>query len=115
MEIFAIIPNGRFIVIGPLGVKVMNETSHVSASAAQIQPHPVKENIELLRIKEVCELTKLSKATIWNKLNHNSKYYDSSFPKQVNLSKKAVAWYKQDVLHWIEGLRHEKNNNQAVQ
>lgn len=66
------------------------------------------ETIELLKIDEVCQLTKLSKATVWNKLNPDSKYYDPLFPKQVYLSKKSVAWLKQEIIAWVDELKQQR-------
>lgn len=90
----------------PTVIKSREPTDNTAPQSAQTSiPELTNHAIELLRITEVCEITKLSKATIWNKLNPDSKYYDPSFPKQVNLSKKAVAWYRHEILDWIMNLR----------
>lgn len=59
------------------------------------------QDIELIRLNEVCQLIGMSKATVWAKLNIDSPYYDKAFPKQIRISKRAVAWDKAEVMAWI--------------
>lgn len=62
--------------------------------------NPTKKSI--LRIQDVCEMTGLSKTTIWCKQNPDNKYYDPDFPKKVQLSKKAVGWSSSEIQTWID-------------
>lgn len=47
----------------------------------------------LLRANSVMQLTGLKRSTI---------YRDPTFPKQIKISERAVAWDQQEVLDWIE-------------
>ena len=51
--------------------------------------------MDIIRIQEVCKLSKLSAPTIYN----NSK--NGTFPKPFKLSKRAIGWSKSEVLNWI--------------
>ena len=50
----------------------------------------------LIRIKQVIEITGLSKTTIYD-LGHAG-----GFPKPVPLSERAVAWVEAEIYAWIE-------------
>lgn len=60
---------------------------------------------QFLRIKDVCKLIGLSKSTVWNKLDPDSKYYDPDFPSQIRISRKAVAWDKNELIDWMNKAR----------
>ena len=49
----------------------------------------------LIRIREVQEITSLSRSTIYHKVEQGS------FPEQVRLGPNIVAWYLSDVLEWV--------------
>ncbi len=55
-----------------------------------------------MRLPEVCLKTGLSKSTIWNKVNPDSKYYDASFPKRFKIGGNSVAWSADEVDAWLE-------------
>ncbi len=55
----------------------------------------------MIRIKQVIELTSLSRSTIHELKNIKSKYYDPTFPKSVALSSHTSAWVLQDVERWL--------------
>lgn len=48
---------------------------------------------KLIRLPAVKEITGLSRSTI---------YADASFPKQVKIGERAVAWVEDEVRIWIE-------------
>lgn len=50
----------------------------------------------LIRIKEVCRITGLSKSTLYAKIA------DGSFPRSVQLIERCVAWNEADVDAWIQ-------------
>jgi prophage regulatory protein len=52
--------------------------------------------LTLIRLPEVCHRTQLSKATIYKMLS------DGTFPKQVNLHERAVAFVAVEVDDWIK-------------
>lgn len=53
-----------------------------------------EQPIEFIRLREVKRLTGLSTATIYRMA------VSETFPKQVKLGAKAVAWIKVEVLEW---------------
>ena len=57
---------------------------------------------QILNIKQLVEITGLSRATIYSLLDLKSKYYDSSFPKQINITSHRVGWVAKEVNDWIE-------------
>ncbi len=56
----------------------------------------------LLRIEDLCEKLKLSKPTIYNLMNKNSKYFDPSFPEKIRLTANSVAWIEEQIDDWID-------------
>lgn len=56
---------------------------------------------QFICIKEVIDLIGLSRSTIYEKINPNSKYYDATFPRPHPLGDRRVAWLKHEVLNWI--------------
>ena len=81
----------------------MNETHPIHSPLPQAR----EDSHQLLRIDAVCSLIGLSKATIWNKLNPESEYFDPNFPKQIRISKKAVAWDRNEIIGWINQLKEQ--------
>ena len=57
---------------------------------------------QILNIKQLVEITGLSRATIYSLLDPKSKYYDTSFPKQINITTHRVGWIAKEVNDWIE-------------
>ena len=58
---------------------------------------------QIINIKDVIEFTSISRAKIYEMINVNSKYYDSTFPKPVRLSESRIGWVALEVHQWIEG------------
>lgn len=54
--------------------------------------------MRLIRLKEVINLTALSRSSIYKKMNNDE------FPKSVSLGDRAVAWIESDVIEWIENM-----------
>ncbi|MBD1576932.1 AlpA family transcriptional regulator [Vibrio sp. S11_S32] len=54
--------------------------------------------MRLIRLKEVINLTALSRSSIYKKMNSDE------FPKSVSLGDRAVAWIESDVIEWIENM-----------
>mgnify|MGYP000853844023 CR=1 FL=1 len=57
---------------------------------------------QIINIKQVTELTGLSRSTIYEMINPKSDYYDVTFPKRVNLTTNRVGWVASEVNDWIE-------------
>jgi len=58
---------------------------------------------QIINMKEVIQFTSISRAKIYEMINVDSKYYDSSFPKPVRLSESRIGWVALEVHQWIEG------------
>ncbi|MCS3600988.1 prophage regulatory protein [Buttiauxella sp. BIGb0471] len=63
------------------------------------------ENLRLIRITDVINLTGLRKSTIYLKVKNNE------FPTQVHIGTKSVAWVESEVQDWIKGNLIKRNNN----
>lgn len=57
---------------------------------------------QIINIKDVIQFTSISRAKIYEMINVNSKYYDSTFPKPVRLSESRIGWVALEVHQWIE-------------
>ncbi|MHA2940310.1 helix-turn-helix transcriptional regulator [Vibrio sp. RC27] len=51
-------------------------------------------HVELIKLEEVMSSTKLSKASIYEQIQRNT------FPRQVSLGSRSVAWVKSEVEQW---------------
>ncbi|OIR12504.1 prophage CP4-57 regulatory protein (AlpA) [mine drainage metagenome] len=56
----------------------------------------------IFRIKDLSAYTKLSRSTIYDRLNEKSKRYDPTFPKSFLLTSGTVGWFKEDIDKWLE-------------
>lgn len=56
---------------------------------------------QLIPISEVIKYTGLSRATIYRMIDENSKFYDPTFPKKIQLSECRIAWSSSEVAEWI--------------
>jgi len=54
------------------------------------------ERQKIIKLPRVKEITTLSRATIYRRMA------EGKFPKQVELSERAVAWVEQEVLDWLD-------------
>jgi len=57
---------------------------------------------QIINIKDVIVFTSISRAKIYEMINVNSKYYDSTFPRPVRLSESRIGWSAWEVHQWIE-------------
>lgn len=57
---------------------------------------------QIIRIKQVIAVTGISRSVIYEKLNPQSKCYDSTFPKPIKLSVNCVGWSAFEVNQSIE-------------
>nr|WP_185817606.1 AlpA family phage regulatory protein [Shewanella atlantica] len=48
-----------------------------------------------MKIKEVTQITSLSRSTIYTKINQQD------FPQSISLSSRSVAWVRKEVEDWI--------------
>jgi prophage regulatory protein len=60
---------------------------------------------KFIRLREVMQLTGLSRSSIYARINSNSSSFDPSFPLPVKLSptpKGAVAWNSSELEEWMK-------------
>jgi predicted DNA-binding transcriptional regulator AlpA len=55
--------------------------------------------LTLIRINELCELTTLKRSTIFKAIKQNT------LPKPIKLLGKINAWDKQEIINWLESQR----------
>lgn len=63
-----------------------------------------KQEIRILRRKQVEDRTGLSRSSIYARLRHNPKRpgdYDPTFPKPVSVGAKAVGWIESEIEDWL--------------
>ncbi|SFI22400.1 transcriptional regulator, AlpA family [Collimonas sp. OK307] len=63
----------------------------------------------ILRLKQVLERTKISKSSVYNKMNSKSPEYDPSFPLSVKLGPNAVGWIESKIEAWVASLPHKND------
>jgi len=64
--------------------------------------HETNQQYKILRLKQVIDLTGLSRSTIYDLLNAKSTRHDSTFPKSIKLTECSVGWVEREVHEWIE-------------
>lgn len=61
-----------------------------------MNPAKIPDDVELIRVAEVLRITGLSRSTLYEKM------LDGSFPKQIKLGPRSVAWVKSEVQAWAK-------------
>ena len=64
--------------------------------------HETNQPYKIFRLKQVIELTGLSRSTIYDLLNSKSSRHDSSFPKSIKLTECSVGWVSTEIYAWID-------------
>lgn len=67
-----------------------------------------QQEIQIIRIDEVVNITGLSKGTIFNKMIEGHTQFDYLFPKSLKLGKSSSGWLKHEILDWIEFLAKQR-------
>ncbi len=63
---------------------------------------PIQNALTILRRKEVEARTRLSRSTIYSKIQSSRPaLYDPTFPKPIALGAKAVGWVEAEIDAWI--------------
>ena len=57
---------------------------------------------QIINIKDVIVFTSISRAKIYEMINAQSKYYDSTFPQPIRLSESRIGWSAWEIHQWIE-------------
>ena len=66
------------------------------------------QKITLLKLKEVSQLTTLSRSSIYNKIS------EGTFPKQVSLGERAVAFINTEIIEWVNAKIQGKNAEELI-
>ena len=61
---------------------------------------------QLIRLKEVQVVTGLSRSSIYAKMDQKSPYHDPEWPKSVRLGPRSVAWYRHEIIEWVQSRAH---------
>lgn len=64
--------------------------------------HNMLNNHQILRVKHLAKQLGVSRSTIYNWLDKNSKYYKADFPKPIPLSLRAKGWIKYEIDIYLE-------------
>jgi len=59
--------------------------------------------MRFLRATELCKYLSISRATLYNWINPESKYFKPNFPKKIHLSARTVGWLESDVVNFLNG------------
>lgn len=81
------------------------QADHGSARESEIRPKSKK----MLRIKELTARVGLSRSSIYSKLDPGSAAFDPTFPKQIKLGSRAVAWLEDEVEAWLDQLASHRS------
>ncbi|GIU35995.1 hypothetical protein TUM4433_34120 [Shewanella schlegeliana] len=73
--------------------------------ASLCPPDPKKQPNDLIKIKEVIQMTSLSRSTIYTKMNQQD------FPKSISLSSRSVVWVRKELEDWIQNKMAERLND----
>ena len=62
---------------------------------------------KVLRVRHLKDKLAISVASLYNKMNPRSKYYDATFPRPIRLSathspRGSIGWLESDVDAWLE-------------
>lgn len=63
---------------------------------------------QIINLQEVIDVTRLSRATIYNIRNEKHKQYDPTFPKQAKFTVGRVGWSALEINQWIESKLAER-------
>ncbi|MGY3932854.1 phage transcriptional regulator AlpA [Aeromonas encheleia] len=55
----------------------------------------------VIRLKELSQLVGLSRSTIYDRMNPQSKRFDPTFPRPISLGLASVGWSLSEVMDWI--------------
>ncbi len=65
----------------------------------------------ILRMQDLMALIKLSRSKIYDMLDEKSDGHDPDFPKPIKLGPRAVGWYDQEVLDWLQSRKRSSTSS----
>lgn len=68
-----------------------------SPELRNIEDLPNKHEVQIIRVKEVMEITGFARSTLYS-----IEKYNPDFPKRVRIGVKAVGWMKHEVEEWVQ-------------
>ena len=57
---------------------------------------------QLINIKQVVLFTGVGRSTIYEMMDENSPYYDTTFPSKVKITQNRIGWSAYEIDQWIE-------------
>jgi len=67
-----------------------------------------KDEMRIIRLKELMLMTGLSRATVFNKMNDTHSQFDDAFPRSIKLGKSSTGWLQHELIEWIESLSEQR-------
>ena len=61
----------------------------------------VSNPVRILRINGVMTMLGISRSTIYDWMDVDSKRYDATFPKSIKLGKSSVGWIEGQLIEWV--------------
>lgn len=55
----------------------------------------------ILRVKSVCQLMGVSRSSVYNWINANSRWFIPSFPKPVRIGNAAIGWLEDELIEYM--------------
>ena len=77
-----------------------SQTTQINQTQSPQNVLPVQ--LRIIRLKQVIEITGLSRSTIYDVMNPKSTRYDPDFPTSIQLTQGTVGWIYTEVEQWIE-------------
>lgn len=80
----------------------------------QNHPHP---NHTLIRLPALLKLVRISRSSVYLRLDPKSKYFDASFPRPIPLSSESrggVAWLLSEINLWIESRIQVRDTTETI-
>lgn len=59
------------------------------------------QRVRILRLKDVCFKTGMSRSTVYDWLHPDSPRHDAAFPKQIRLGRQSVGWLESEIDDWL--------------
>lgn len=84
-----------FLNISTESLAILRDHSKISHFEITDEPPPQKPD-RILRIKEVTEITGMSRTTIWRR------EIEKDFPRRISLGKSSVGWKVSEIDSWIK-------------